>query len=143
MDLGFRWEGREREQESNDSSRRKRRRHDRRKKRRRRQRLDNLRPTPAGRRKGEERNRIQRRHRRRSRLCPGPTRLLEKCSWPQCNPTCPKLLNPATGEELELPSLLQSFGLDMRTMAAALGIDLMTLTNMDSTQLLQILTQHS
>jgi hypothetical protein len=73
----------------------------------------------------------------------GDIRLIEKCSWPQCNKSCPKLLNPITGEEVDFKDLLKSFGLDMGTMAKALGIDLATLNNMDHQVLLQMLTQHA
>ena len=101
------------------------------------------------------RNRLKRRrHRRWFSLCDGGTsvsgagpggdmRLIEKCSWPQCNKSCPKLLNPVTGEEVDFKDLLKSFGLDMSTMAKALGIDLATLNNMDHQVLLQMLTQHA
>ncbi|ODM98832.1 Palmitoleoyl-protein carboxylesterase NOTUM [Orchesella cincta] len=70
-------------------------------------------------------------------------RLIEKCSWPQCNKSCPKLLNPLTGEEVDFKDLLKSFGLDLATMAKALGIDLATLNSMDHQVLLQMLTNHA
>lgn len=73
----------------------------------------------------------------------GDIRLIENCSWPQCNRSCPKLLNPLTGEEVDFKDLLKSFGLDMPTMAKALGIDLATLNSMDHQVLLQMLTQHA
>ncbi|XP_035715762.1 palmitoleoyl-protein carboxylesterase NOTUM isoform X2 [Folsomia candida] len=74
----------------------------------------------------------------------GDIRLIEnRCSFPQCNKSCPKLLNPLTGEEVDFKDLLKSFGLDMATMAKALGIDLATLNNMDHQVLLQMLTQHA
>ncbi|XP_076062099.1 palmitoleoyl-protein carboxylesterase notum isoform X2 [Oratosquilla oratoria] len=65
----------------------------------------------------------------------------DSCAWPHCNPTCPKLLNPFTGEELNFLELFQSFGLDMASVAKALGIDLHTLNAMDNDQLRLILTQ--
>lgn len=70
-------------------------------------------------------------------------RIIEKCSWPQCNKSCPKLLNPLTGEEVDFKDLLKSFGLDLATMAKALGIDLATLNSMDHQVLLQMLTQNA
>lgn len=68
-------------------------------------------------------------------------RLLEKCSWPQCNRSCPALTNPVTGEELRFLELLKSFGLDMEAVATALGIDMHTLKNMDHADLVALLTQ--
>ncbi|KAF4521430.1 hypothetical protein B566_EDAN010587 [Ephemera danica] len=70
-------------------------------------------------------------------------RMVEKCSWPQCNHSCPKLHNPFTGEELDFIELLKSFGLDMGSVAAALGIDLHTLHNMEHEELLNLLTQQA
>lgn len=58
-------------------------------------------------------------------------RLLERCSWPQCNNSCPTLTNPVTGEEMRFLELLASFGLDIEAVAAALGVDMQTLNNMD------------
>ncbi|XP_052873832.1 palmitoleoyl-protein carboxylesterase NOTUM [Anopheles cruzii] len=68
-------------------------------------------------------------------------RLLERCSWPQCNPVCPTLTNPLTGEEMKFLELLASFGLDMDAVATALGVDMQTLNNMDHAELVNLLTQ--
>lgn len=68
-------------------------------------------------------------------------RLLEKCSWPHCNHSCPSLTNPVTGEEMRLLELLASFGLDIDAVASALGIDMQTLKNMDHAELVNLLTQ--
>lgn len=70
-------------------------------------------------------------------------RKLERCSWPQCNHSCPRLHNPFTGEEMDFIDLLKSFGLDMESVAKALGIDMQTLNNMDHSELLNLLTQQS
>lgn len=70
-------------------------------------------------------------------------RRLERCSWPQCNHSCPKLHNPFTGEEMDFIELLKSFGLDMESVANALGIDMQTLNNMDHSELLNLLTQQT
>ncbi|XP_024085339.1 uncharacterized protein LOC106665292 [Cimex lectularius] len=70
-------------------------------------------------------------------------RLIERCSWPQCNHSCPKLHNPFTGEEMDFIELLKSFGLDMTSVANALGIDIHTLNNMDQEELLNLLTQQA
>ncbi|KAM7357035.1 palmitoleoyl-protein carboxylesterase notum isoform 2-T2 [Cochliomyia hominivorax] len=68
-------------------------------------------------------------------------RLLERCSWPQCNNSCPSLTNPVTGEEMRFLELLASFGLDIEAVATALGLDMQTLNNMDRTELVNLLTQ--
>lgn len=68
-------------------------------------------------------------------------RLLERCSWPQCNHSCPALTNPLTGEEVRFLELLTSFGLDIEAVATALGIDTQTLHNMDQAELVNLLTQ--
>lgn len=68
-------------------------------------------------------------------------RLLERCSWPQCNHSCPTLTNPLTGEEMRFLELLSSFGLDIEAVATALGVDMQTLNNMDHTELVNLLTQ--
>ncbi|KAK0084685.1 hypothetical protein PV325_006595 [Microctonus aethiopoides] len=70
-------------------------------------------------------------------------RLIERCTWPQCNHSCPKLHNPFTGEEMDFIELLKSFGLDMKSVANALGIDINTLNNMDHDELLNLLTQQA
>ncbi|KAJ1532031.1 hypothetical protein ONE63_000665 [Megalurothrips usitatus] len=74
---------------------------------------------------------------------PCPSRHVEMCSWPQCSHSCPKLHNPFTGEEMDFIELLKSFGLDMASVANALGIDIHTLNNMDHEELLNLLTQQA
>ncbi|KAL1131741.1 hypothetical protein AAG570_011354, partial [Ranatra chinensis] len=78
---------------------------------------------------------------RQAQVC--KQRLVERCSWPQCNHSCPKLHNPFTGEEMDFIELLKSFGLDMKSVANALGIDIHTLNNMDHDELLNLLTQQA
>lgn len=78
--------------------------------------------------------------RTKKRLC--IHRRIERCSWPQCNHTCPKLHNPFTGEEMEFIDLLKSFGVNMDSVANALGIDIHTLNSMGHAELLNLLTQH-
>lgn len=70
-------------------------------------------------------------------------RMIERCTWPQCNHSCPKLHNPFTGEEMDLIELLKSFGLDMKSVANALGIDIHTLISMDQEKLVNLLTQRA
>ncbi|KAG5676925.1 hypothetical protein PVAND_006722 [Polypedilum vanderplanki] len=68
-------------------------------------------------------------------------KLLERCSWPQCNHSCPSLTNPLTGEEMKFLELLTSFGLDIDAVAQALGVDLHTLNNMDHKELIKLFTE--
>ena len=89
------------------------------------------------------------------------TKLVDSCSWPHCNPTCPKLKNPETGmqkmtfdkddkfllllfspsgQEIDFLTLLSSFGLDLNGVARALGVDLATLHAMDRDILVQMLS---
>lgn len=49
-------------------------------------------------------------------------------------------LNMRPGEEMDFLELLKSFGLDMASVATALGIDIATLNNMDKDVLLHLLT---
>ena len=88
-----------------------------------------------------------------------PQKHVDTCSWPQCNFSCPKLHNPLTGEikhfithkstlfflgeEMDFLELLKSFGLDMKSVAKALGIDEATLNNMDKEVLLHLLTSQA
>lgn len=72
-----------------------------------------------------------------------PRRLIERCSWPQCNGSCPRLRDPRTGEEVALASLLQSFGLDVRGAAAAMGLDARALSRMSRAELLPLLAPHT
>lgn len=68
-------------------------------------------------------------------------RMLERCSWPQCNHSCPTLTNPLTGEEMKFLELLTSFGLDIYAVAQALGVDIQTLNNMDHKELIKLFTE--
>ncbi|XP_014677628.1 PREDICTED: palmitoleoyl-protein carboxylesterase NOTUM-like, partial [Priapulus caudatus] len=70
-------------------------------------------------------------------------RLIDRCAWPQCNQACPKLRNPFTGEEMDFIDLLKSFGLDMTSVANALGMDVALLNSMDHDQLLQLLAEYT
>lgn len=68
---------------------------------------------------------------------------LDHCAWPQCNLSCPKIHNPFTGEEMDFIDLLLQFGLDLTSIANALGMDLPTLQSMDHDLLLRKLIQQS
>lgn len=80
---------------------------------------------------------------RRTRAGCAPRRLVERCSWPQCNGSCPRLRDPQTGEEVALSALLQSFGLDVRGAAAAMGLDARALSRMSRAELLPLLAPHT
>ncbi|XP_053713050.1 carboxylesterase notum2-like [Synchiropus splendidus] len=43
-----------------------------------------------------------------------PFHLVDTCQWPQCNPTCPALVDQATGQELTLLQMLAAMGLDLQ-----------------------------
>uniref|UniRef100_A0A8C5H4E3 Carboxylesterase notum2-like n=1 Tax=Gouania willdenowi TaxID=441366 RepID=A0A8C5H4E3_GOUWI len=48
-----------------------------------------------------------------------PFNLVDNCQWPQCNPTCPTLVDQATQRELTLLQMLLAMGLDLQR----LGLD--------------------
>uniref|UniRef100_A0A8C9RQ98 Notum pectinacetylesterase 2 n=1 Tax=Scleropages formosus TaxID=113540 RepID=A0A8C9RQ98_SCLFO len=48
-----------------------------------------------------------------------PFHLIDSCQWPQCNPTCPALIDQATHQELTLLQMLAAMGLDLQK----LGLD--------------------
>ncbi|KAM4603496.1 carboxylesterase notum2 [Polymixia lowei] len=48
-----------------------------------------------------------------------PFHLVDTCQWPQCNPTCPALVDQATQQELTLLQMLVGMGLDLQR----LGLD--------------------
>uniref|UniRef100_A0A3B3BU28 Notum pectinacetylesterase 2 n=1 Tax=Oryzias melastigma TaxID=30732 RepID=A0A3B3BU28_ORYME len=48
-----------------------------------------------------------------------PFHLVDTCQWPQCNPTCPALVDQATQQEVTLLQMLVAMGLDLQR----LGLD--------------------
>ncbi|KAI8492600.1 hypothetical protein Bbelb_296410, partial [Branchiostoma belcheri] len=85
-------------------------------------------------RRGRRRNRRNRRNRKQRSLLWGraepqdsPTcdsQLVDSCPWPHCNPTCPKLHNPFTGEEMDfIPLMMELVGIDMNAIAEQMGMD--------------------
>uniref|UniRef100_A0A3Q4I9Q4 Notum pectinacetylesterase 2 n=1 Tax=Neolamprologus brichardi TaxID=32507 RepID=A0A3Q4I9Q4_NEOBR len=48
-----------------------------------------------------------------------PFHLVDSCQWPQCNPTCPALVDKTTQQELTLLQMLVAMGLDLQR----LGLD--------------------
>lgn len=69
--------------------------------------------------------------------------LIDTCAWPQCNFNCPKIRNPFTGEDMDFIDLLMQFGLDLSSIADALGMDMQTLQSMDHNLLMQLLAQQT
>lgn len=69
------------------------------------------------------------------------SRLLDRCTWPQCNHSCPTLTNPLTGEEMKILELLTSFGLDMDSVAHTLGMPYHTLSVMENRDLIKLFTE--
>eukprot|EP00058_Branchiostoma_floridae_P013695 XP_002599183.1 hypothetical protein BRAFLDRAFT_275198 [Branchiostoma floridae] len=52
------------------------------------------------------------------------SQLVDSCPWPHCNPTCPKLRNPFTGEEMDfIPLMMELVGIDMNAIAEQMGMD--------------------
>lgn len=43
-----------------------------------------------------------------------PFHLIDTCQWPQCNPTCPALIDQATQQEMTLLQVLTSMGVDLQ-----------------------------
>ncbi|XP_071800604.1 palmitoleoyl-protein carboxylesterase notum1-like isoform X1 [Asterias amurensis] len=50
-------------------------------------------------------------------------RLLDHATCPHCNPTCPKKINPYTGEDIEFLSFMRLMGLDLTALAQQMGLD--------------------
>lgn len=61
-----------------------------------------------------------------------PFHLVDNCHWPQCNPTCPTLVDQATQQELTLLQTLVAMGLDLRKLGLNAKKDKDLLASMDS-----------
>lgn len=59
-----------------------------------------------------------------------PFHLMDGCSWPQCNPTCPAIYDEATGQEVSAAQVLRYLGLDVQRTARQQGMDARTLLEM-------------
>lgn len=42
-----------------------------------------------------------------------PVHLVDRCLWPNCNPTCPEIYNQQTGREMNGMQFLKHMGLDV------------------------------
>lgn len=62
-----------------------------------------------------------------------PFHLLDTCLWPQCNPTCPALVDQRTQQELTLLQMLVAMGLDLQKVGLDPRADTHFLASIDST----------
>ncbi|KAA0713419.1 Carboxylesterase notum2 [Triplophysa tibetana] len=53
-----------------------------------------------------------------------PFHLIDNCQWPQCNPTCPALIDQVTQQEMTLLQVLASMGLDLHMLGLDAGEDI-------------------
>ncbi|XP_077977054.1 palmitoleoyl-protein carboxylesterase notum1-like [Glandiceps talaboti] len=65
--------------------------------------------------------------------------LIDNAPCPQCNPTCPKLINPFTEEEMEFLPFLKLMGFDLSGLARHLGLDAHTLALMDPSVVMEMM----
>ncbi|NP_001161614.1 notum protein precursor [Saccoglossus kowalevskii] len=56
--------------------------------------------------------------------------VIDNAPCPQCNPMCPKLVNPFTDEEMEFLPFLKLMGFDLSGLAKLLGLDAQTMAMM-------------
>uniref|UniRef100_A0A4W3IQF6 Notum pectinacetylesterase 2 n=1 Tax=Callorhinchus milii TaxID=7868 RepID=A0A4W3IQF6_CALMI len=49
--------------------------------------------------------------------------LIDQCRLPHCNPTCPALRDPVTGQEVNMIQLLMNMGFDVQRIAQQLGME--------------------
>ncbi len=66
----------------------------------------------------------------------GSLRLMDSCRFPHCNPSCPRMRNPEDGSEIGLLSMLEAYGMNRASMAAAMDVDVAALDHMDREVLL-------
>uniref|UniRef100_A0A3Q3WMJ4 Notum, palmitoleoyl-protein carboxylesterase n=1 Tax=Mola mola TaxID=94237 RepID=A0A3Q3WMJ4_MOLML len=59
-----------------------------------------------------------------------PSRVIDSCSWPHCNPTCPKIYDEQTGQEMGMIQFMKHMGFDVTKMAQQQGMDPRTLLSM-------------
>ena len=59
-----------------------------------------------------------------------PSRVIDSCSWPHCNPTCPKIYDEQTGQEMGMIQFLKHMGFDVTKMAQQQGMDPRTLLSL-------------
>ncbi|KAG2455282.1 NOTU2 Carboxylesterase, partial [Polypterus senegalus] len=52
-----------------------------------------------------------------------PFHLIDNCQWPQCNPTCPPLVDQRSGQEISLSQVLIGMGLDVHKLAQELKVE--------------------
>ncbi|XP_053712558.1 palmitoleoyl-protein carboxylesterase notum1a-like [Synchiropus splendidus] len=52
-----------------------------------------------------------------------PTRLIDSCPWPHCNPSCPTIRDHLTGQEMGVIQFLKHMGFDVQRIAQQQGMD--------------------
>ncbi|KAF6095857.1 notum, palmitoleoyl-protein carboxylesterase [Phyllostomus discolor] len=52
-----------------------------------------------------------------------PIHLVDSCSWPHCNPSCPAIQDQHTGQEMSVAQFLLHLGVDMHTVAQQQGLE--------------------
>ncbi|XP_068607212.1 inactive palmitoleoyl-protein carboxylesterase notum1b [Brachionichthys hirsutus] len=59
-----------------------------------------------------------------------PLHLIDNCPWPHCNPSCPTIRDPLTGQEMSVIQFLKFLGFDVQKMAQQQDMDARTLLGM-------------
>ncbi|CAK6438633.1 unnamed protein product [Pipistrellus nathusii] len=52
-----------------------------------------------------------------------PVHLVDSCSWPHCNPSCPTIRDQFTGQEMNVAQFLMHLGFDVQTLAQQQGLE--------------------
>ncbi|XP_036924539.1 palmitoleoyl-protein carboxylesterase NOTUM [Sturnira hondurensis] len=52
-----------------------------------------------------------------------PVHLVDGCSWPHCNPSCPTIRDQFTGQEMSVAQFLLHLGFDVHTVAQQQGLE--------------------
>ncbi|KAK1330711.1 hypothetical protein QTO34_008649 [Cnephaeus nilssonii] len=52
-----------------------------------------------------------------------PVHLVDSCSWPHCNPSCPTIRDQFTGQEMNAAQFLMHMGFDVQTLAQQQGLE--------------------
>ncbi|EPQ18580.1 Protein notum like protein [Myotis brandtii] len=57
-----------------------------------------------------------------------PVHLVDSCSWPHCNPSCPTIRDQFTGQEMNVAQFLMHMGFDVQALAQQQGLEPSTFT---------------
>ncbi|XP_023604484.1 palmitoleoyl-protein carboxylesterase NOTUM [Myotis lucifugus] len=52
-----------------------------------------------------------------------PVHLVDSCSWPHCNPSCPTIRDQFTGQEMNVAQFLMHMGFDVQALAQQQGLE--------------------